>query len=111
MFVRPAIQNQWKNITTIWNNETVPTSSIERVFRLFLALTGYLFPGIYIRHFSGKYGLIPRKLALEAYVIFNLFLPTLFLSKGFVYHGSVQFIVAYMGIETLLYVLGLPTHR
>ena len=66
--VRPALQNQWSNIIIIWKNERDATFGIERIFRLFLAFSAYLFPGIYIRHISGNRGLLARKLTLDLYV-------------------------------------------
>jgi hypothetical protein len=106
-FVRPAFQNQWKNITTIWKNEAAVTFGIERVFRLFLAASAYIFPGLYIRHVSGLRGLLCRKLAIEIYVVVKLVMPLLILPTFLVDSRLVQFVVAYLGVETLLYVLGL----
>lgn len=106
-FVRPALQNQWKNITTIWNNEADATFGLERLLRLILAISGYLFPGIYIRHISGKRGLLPRKLALDAYVLLKLIFPIVILLSGAYQETWAQIIVAYLGMETLFYVAGL----
>jgi hypothetical protein len=106
-FVRPALQNQWKNITTIWNNDNAATFGIERLFRLFLAFSAYVFPGIYIRHFSGKYGLLHRKLALDLYVSFKVVFPAMVLWCHCQSNYWALFFVSYFGLETLLYVSGL----
>jgi hypothetical protein len=106
-YVHLAIENQWKNIHTIWSHETSPTFGIERLFRLFLALTAYLFPGIYIRHFSGKHGLLCRKLALDCFVTIKLLLPVAILKFHLQKYLFAQILVSYLGIETLLYILSL----
>lgn len=108
-YVRPALQNQWKNILAVWNNETAATFGIERIFRLLLATSAYLFPGIYIRHYFGLRGLLSRKLALEAYVTCKLFFPLvpLYLVRTGPTYSIVVGIVIYFGVETLIYVLSL----
>lgn len=106
-YVRPALQNQWKNIMTIWNNESAATFGIERLFRLFLAFTAYVFPGIYIRHVSGLRGLLVRKLAIDFYVTLKLLFPFAVLTLGLQHSGWMQFFAAYLGLETLCYVAGL----
>ena len=74
-FVRPALPNQRKNISAVWNNEKATTFGIERLFRPFLVFSAYLFPGLYIRHFSGKSGQLSRKLWLDIFVTAKLLLP------------------------------------
>lgn len=106
-YVHPAIRNQWKNIQSIWNDEKDKTFGIERVARLILAFSAYIFPGLYIRHFFGKWGLLSRKIAVEVYVILKLILLISYLIIGVDSIGFVQFFNAYLLIETLFYLLGL----
>ena len=106
-YVRPAIQNQWLNILAVWRNTSAATFGIERLFRLFLAISAYLFPGIYIRHVSGKRGLLRRKLALDIFVTAKLFLPLVVFWFGFERLLFAQILLAYLGVETLLYILNL----
>ena len=106
-YVNPAIKNQWINIKKIWNNSEATTFGIERMFRLFLGFSAYAFPGLYIRHYSGKRGLLSRKLALEIYVSLKLFFPALVLICGLYDYRVVQIAAIYLGVETMLYVLSL----
>jgi Ion channel len=106
-YVRPALQNQWRNIRTIWNNEQDATFGIERIFRLFIAFSAYIFPGIYIRHISGERGLLARKLAIDFYVFLKLIFPILILVFNLQNCPIILFIVCYLGLETLFYVAGL----
>jgi hypothetical protein len=85
-YVRPALQNQWKNITTV---------------------SAYVFPGIYIRQVSGKHGLLTRKLALDLYVPLKLAFPALVLWGHWQSTWWALFLVSYFGLETLFYVSGL----
>lgn len=106
-YVRPAIPNQWANTKAVWDNSKDSTFGIERIFRLFLALQPYLFPGLYVRHFSGLKGLLCRKLWLEAYVIFKVILPLCVLALHLDKYIGFQRLAIYLSIETLLYTLGL----
>lgn len=102
-----ATEKQWQIIIKVWENRARATFGIERLFRLFLAFSAYLFPGMYIREVAGTHGRISRKLALDAYVLFKVFVPIVILCLGT--HESLlsQVLVFYLGVETLLYVAGL----
>ncbi len=106
-FVHPAIRNQWINFKTIWRNESAATFGVERIFRLFLALSSYLFPGLYIRHVSGKHGLLCRKLFVEVYVLLKFLIPLAILGLNLESRRVAQVIVLYLGLETILYILSL----
>lgn len=67
----PAIKKQISNIKKIWHSESYKDFGIERIFRLFLACIQFVFPGIYIRNFSGK-SAFWRKICLDFYVIIKL---------------------------------------
>lgn len=106
-YVRPALENQWRNVLSIWHNDAAATFGIERLFRLFLAISAYLFPGIYIRHWAGRHGLLSRRLALEVFVTGKMALPLVILWSHVEHSLFSQIAVVYFGVETLLYVLGL----
>ncbi|MBY8038946.1 ion channel [Vibrio fluvialis] len=106
-YVAPAVQNQVKTLKKVWNDDKDPTFGIERIFRLFLVIISFIFPILYIRHFSGKYGLMCRKIAIELHVIFKLFLPILLFKFHLTSNSFVIFIAIYLMLETITYLLGL----
>jgi len=105
--LKPAIKNQAKNVKRIWNNKTYKDFGIERILRLFLVSIQFIFPALYIRHISGLFGLLQRKIFVELYVLIKLCLPLIF----FYYHLTDQFIIAiftgYMLVETVIYLTSL----
>ena len=70
-----VLRRRAKNITSIWHNDTQDDIGIEKILRLFLALTQFLFIGTYIKHVFGKKGISYQELAVDAYVVFKLIFP------------------------------------
>lgn len=101
--LRPALENQWLNVRRVWNNEHYNDFGIERIIRLTLALLLFVFPGLYVRHFFGKLGLLGRKLAIEFYVLLKVFLPVLFFKLNLIKYPIVAFTSGIMALETILY--------
>lgn len=105
--LRPAIQNQCLNVKRVWNNKYYNDFGIERITRLALALSLFLFPGLYVRHLFGKLGLLGRKLGIEFYVLLKLFLPLVFFKLNLTKYLIVAIISGIMAIETILYLAAL----
>src|SRR5271166_6457308 len=74
-----AYQAYQVNLKKIWNNEKHHDIGFEKMLRLLLVSVQIIFPGIHIRNFFGKFGIIKRNVAIEFYVIIKTFLPVLFL--------------------------------
>lgn len=106
-YAKPAVQTQCENVLKIWRNTHDFTFGIERLVRLFLASSAFLFPSLYIRHWSGLGGMLRRKLVVEAYVTFKFFLPILVLWLGLEQFKVFRICAIYFGFETLFYILGL----
>lgn len=104
---RDALSKQKENIINIWNNKLYNDFGIERIVRLICVLSLYLFPGLYIRHVSGKKGTICRKLSVEIYVIFKLIFPIFLLCCGVSTNLLAVIICIYLGTETMQYLLSL----
>lgn len=102
-----VLQTQNQNLKKIWNNEQHNDIGVERLFRLFLYSSLYLFPGLYIRHFFAKLGLDAKMLAVELYVIFKTCVPLVFLFSGFYHSGVLISISVYLLCETLVYITSL----
>ncbi len=105
--IRPAIKNQFLNVKKIWSNKYYNDFGLERLIRLILALAMFIFPGLYIRSFFGKYGLLSRKIGIELYTVFKLFLPIIFFSLDWTDNLFVAIFSGIMAIETVLYLMAL----
>jgi hypothetical protein len=101
--LRPAFKNQWLNVKRIWTNEHYNDFGLERIIRLTLALLLFVFPGLYIRAFFGKFGLLGRKLGVELYVLIKLLLPILFFKLDWTDNLAVAIVSGIMAFETVLY--------
>jgi hypothetical protein len=101
--LRPALKNQWLNVKRIWTNEHYNDFGLERIIRLTLAISLFAFPGLYIRAFFGKFGLLGRKLGVELYVLIKLFLPIIFFKLNWTDNLAVAVFSGIMAFETVLY--------
>lgn len=103
----PAILNQIENVKKVWHNEQYVDFGIERLIRIFLVLSLFLFPGLYIKQLSGTRSVVRRKLAVDLFVLFKLFLP--FFTIYFSWFGNPYVLVlnCYLMTETILYLASL----
>ncbi len=102
-----AYYSQRKNLVRIWNNERHHDIGFEKVLRLFLVFIQLFFPGIHVRNFFGKYGIIKRNVAVEFYVLFKTCLPAFFVLSGLYEHKFTVVISFYLLLETICYVSSL----
>lgn len=102
-----ALKKQKETISEMWKGEKYPDFGIERVIRLLCILSNYLFPSLYVREFSGRYGWQARKLAMDCVTIINFLVPLLVLSCGWYENTIVVYITTYLSIGTLSYVINL----
>ncbi len=99
-----AIHKRIKNIQAIWNNEQDDDMGIEKIVRLFLALSQFLFPGTYIKEIFGKKGIAWQDLSVDAFVLLKVIFPLFILLNNLQYNTFCYFIVLWFLLETLLYV-------
>jgi hypothetical protein len=66
-----ALLHRINNIKAIWNNDHQDDIGIEKIFRLFLAASSFLFLGIYIKNYFGRKGPINQDLSIDLFVIFK----------------------------------------
>ncbi len=102
---KPAYENQKENVRKIWNNEKYNDFGIERLLRLFLAISQFASLGLLIRHFAGKRGVITRKIAIEVYVLFKLLLPLFLLYFHLFQYSIVIGAIVYLTFDTIIYLL------
>lgn len=99
-----AIGTRIKNIKAIWNNEHDNDMGIEKLFRLVLAASPFIFLGLYIKEFAGKKGRAYQDLALDAFVLVKVAFPLLILANGLQTIRILFVIVVWFMTETVLYV-------
>lgn len=92
------------NIKAIWNNHHQNDVGIEKIFRLFLASSQFLFPGIYIKHFFGKKGSQIHDLAMDVYVLSKVLLPFLLVYFQYTHNHIIIGCIVWLMAETILYV-------
>ena len=102
-----AYQNLRVNLKNIWNNEKHNDVGFEKILRLFLVAVQVIFPGIHIRNYFGKKGIITRNVAIEFYVLFKTMLPLLFLYAGWYQYALIACVSIYFLFETICYVSSL----
>ncbi len=103
MGVNP-IQKRILNIRAIWNNDHQEDSGIEKVFRLFLAISQLVFPGVYIKYLFFRKGFEYQDISMDIYVTFKVVFPLLTLIYGWQHHVFLIIFIIYLLIETILYI-------
>jgi len=101
------LNNQRKSLKLIWENENYNDTGLERIFRLFLIVIQFVFPGIYISEIFARKGLTYKNLAIELYLLIKLLFPILV----FICHGKHNPVLLGLSIyfvsETITYVASL----
>ncbi len=99
------ITKRIQNIRGIWNNEHHDDVGIEKLFRLVLATSQFIFPGLYVKHFFSKQGSDFQDLAMDFYILGKVVLPVtlLYFSNWIPYPISIYIIIWFL-LETLLYI-------
>lgn len=92
------------NIRSIWNNDHQDDNGIEKVFRLFLAISQLLFPGVYIKQLANKYGHEYQDLAMDGYILMKLGLPYVILINHWQHYSFLIILMVYFLVETALYI-------
>ncbi len=67
----------------IWNNYHYNDAGIEKLLRLGLAFSQFLFPGVYIKQTFWRFGNLYEDLSIDVYVLFKMLLPLFILYNGF----------------------------
>lgn len=102
-----AYENYSMHLNEIWNNERHNDVGLEKILRLYLVAIQIIFPGLHIRNYFGKKGIIKRNVANEFYVLLKTALPLFFLFSGLYKYTWVVGISVYLMLETSFYVAAL----
>lgn len=98
------IQKRILNIRSIWNNDHQDDNGLEKIVRLILSSSQLLFPGIYIKYLACKIGYQYKDLTLDMYVLAKVAFPFLILINHWQEHSVIVSVMAYLLIETALYI-------
>lgn len=98
-----GLQKRIQNIRSIWHNEHQDDIGIEKILRLFLATSQFIFLGVYIKHFFGKKGVGYQELAVDGFVLIKVFFPLLIVYMHLEHNLLMLWIMIWLLIETILY--------
>lgn len=99
-----AIQRRLNNIKSIWNNEYDNDVGIEKMLRLFLAVSQFFFPGLYLKQIFSKKWIAYQDLAVDIYVLLKLSYPLVLLYNGLQNNHLLFAILLWLMVETMLYI-------
>lgn len=99
-----VIQKRISNVKSIWHNEHQDDVGLEKVLRLFLAVSQFAFPGIYIKQLCGYRGLQLQELAIDLYILGKIFFPFCLLYFNLELNLIVISILTWLLLETILYI-------
>lgn len=96
-----ALYRRVENVKLIWNYQDY---GIERVVRLILALSQFIFPGTYIRQFFGRKSSVNRDVSMELFIIFKFVYALLYVKLGLFQYNICTLILVWFFLETILYI-------
>jgi hypothetical protein len=99
-----AIDKRIRNLKAIWNNNDHDDIGIEKILRLLLAISQFLFLGTYIKQVFGKKGIAYRDLAVDAFVLLKVLFPLAILYYHWQTTDIFFAVIVWFLLETLLYV-------
>lgn len=101
---RSTIGHRWENVQAIWNNTFEEDAGLEKIVRLALACSQFLFPGMYVKHAFWRMGPLYQDLAMELFVVLKTLFPLVVIWQGWQTHPWVLGLAVWMMLETVLYI-------
>jgi hypothetical protein len=98
------IQKRLLNIKSIWNNDHQDDNGIEKMIRLFLSISQFIFPGVYIKYILYKTKFEWQDLAMDIYILAKLFFPFFVLAYQCQHITVLIALIVYFLAETILYI-------
>lgn len=99
-----TISRRWENLRAIWNNTFEEDAGLEKIVRLLLAASQFLFPGMYIKHLFWRNGPLYQDFAIELFILLKTALPLVVLAMGWERHPLALFVVLWFMMETIIYI-------
>ena len=98
------IQKRILNIQSIWNNDHQGDNGIEKMIRLFLSISQFIFPGVYIKYILYKTKFEWQDLAMDIYILAKLLFPFFVLLNQWQHITVLIALIVYFLVETILYI-------
>jgi len=98
------IQKRILNIQSIWNNDHQDDNGIEKMIRLFLSISQFIFPGVYIKYILYKTKFEWQDLAMDIYILAKLLFPFFVLLNQWQHITVLIALIVYFLVETILYI-------
>jgi hypothetical protein len=98
------IQKRILNIQSIWNNDHQDDNGIEKMIRLFLSISQFIFPGVYIKYILYKTKFEWQDLAMDIYILAKLLFPFFVLLNQWQHITVLVALIVYFLVETILYI-------
>lgn len=99
-----TIQHRWENVLAIWHNTYEEDAGLEKLIRLILAGSQFLFPGLYIKHLFWRKGPFYQDFAIEVFVLLKTLLPVVILMQGWQDEPYLLALVIWFMAETVMYI-------
>lgn len=96
-----AITRRIKNLKVIWDGDDY---GLERLFRLFLALTQFIFAGTYVRQIFGRHSSIYRDISIDIFVVIKIIYSIIVVKYGLITNPIFAGVLIWFFFETLLYI-------
>lgn len=90
-----------KNVQVIWRADCY---GIERIVRLLLAVSQFVFPGTYVRQIFGKHSSIYRDISIDILVVVKVLFSITIIYFHLQTYTILMVILVWFSIETLLYI-------
>jgi len=69
-------------VIAIWNNTYEEDAGLEKLVRLLLAFSQFIFPGVYIKHLFWRHGPRYQDLPTELFIFAKTALPLVIMATG-----------------------------
>lgn len=96
-----ALRRRWNNLKIIWNTND---SGFERIVRLFLALSQFIFVGTYVRQIFGFRSSVYRDMAIDFLVFFKIAFSLVVLKYDLYNYVAIECVMLWFMFETILYI-------
>ena len=99
-----TLHARWTNVVSIWNNTHEEDAGLEKIVRLGLSLSQFLFPGTYIKHLFWRNGPLYQDFATEVFVLFKTAFPLIMMHYGWEHNAFAFWLAVWLMLETVVYI-------